>query len=113
MILYLLQGSKGSYDSYHTFDVGIYDSRELAQKEQDRIIAEINLECNKYTPEQKIQFEKEIREIIFRDRLDVKPLPAHLQEYSEWNFRYTFDQFNDFTITEIELNKTSFDIKNF
>lgn len=108
MVLYLLTGTKGSWDSFSKYNVGIYDSLEKAKEEKQKLIAELTAIKNKYTPEQVKQYEKDIDDIFCLD--SEEDFPPHLQEYQNWIFRWKFEEINleNFHIEEIEVNKCYF-----
>lgn len=121
MVLYLLTGTKGSWDLFSKYNVGIYDSLEKAEAEKQRIIEELTAIKNKYTPEQAKQYQKDIDDIFCLDEEELpehlkeffnseEELPPHLQEFESWLYRWKFEEINleDFHIEEIEVNKCYF-----
>ena len=103
---YLLTGTKGAWDSHHSFTIGIFTSHELAAAEKIKFIEEATLLSKKYTKKEIEKYNKELIDALFSSN---ENLPIYLKEYSEWpaEFRHgTFEgyNFNEFTIQEIPLN---------
>lgn len=114
MKLYLLHGTKGSWDSFEKFNIGIYNSHEKAEEEKQKLIKELTILSNKYTPEEAEKYEDEIEEIFYgsssSEEDDQIKLPDYLEEFRNWEFRFKFEEYNlkDFKITEMEINQSYF-----
>jgi len=114
MKLYLLKGTKGSWDSYYPFNVGIYSTLEEAEKEKEKLIQELTILSEKYTRQQKEKYEEELEDLYYdsngADDDDDITLPDYLKEYQNWCFRWEFEEYNlnEFQIIEMELNKSYF-----
>lgn len=109
--LFILTGTKGSWDCYHKFIVGIYDSLELAEQEKKKIIEELILISKKYTYEEINNLERKWRAAIMalpdeEDDENVK-YTAEVEEFVKWPFRYKNSSYNldEFEITEYQLNQ--------
>ena len=115
MKLYLLQGTKGSWDSFDKFNVGIYESYEKAEEEKQKIIEELTILSNKYSAKEVEKYDDEIDDLY--DSVDVDKdveikLPDYLEEFRDWQYKYKFEEFNikDFEIKEMKVNKNYFNI---
>ena len=114
MKLYLLKGTKGSWDSFEQFNVGIFSSIEEAEKEKKKLIQELTVLKAKYTSAQIEQYEDEIDDIYYNSNVadddDSIKLPDYLEEFRNWEYRFRFEGFNldGFKIDEMELNKSYF-----
>lgn len=106
--MYILSGSKGTWDSYYSFIVGVFDSIELAQAEKKRIIEELELLSKKYSKEEIVRLKKIIRDRMNLDELEDDDLeePEEIKEFKEWPFQSSMDCINmeSFQITEYQLN---------
>ena len=117
--MYILTGEKGMWDSHHEFIVGIFDSIELAQQEQTKLLNKLSLLSMKYTIQEAELLEKEYKNAMMAspdDELDedVKH-SAEVEEFINWPFRHKMDSFNldKFKITEYPLNQSIFNLANF
>ena len=109
--LFILTGTKGSWDYYDKFIVGIYDSLELAEQEKKKILDELTLLSEKYTFEQSDKLEREYMAAMMasppeQDDEDVVHSPEVI-EFTKWPFRHECYSYNldEFEITEYPLNQ--------
>ena len=116
---FILTGAKGSWDSHHEFIVGIFDSLELAQQEQTKLLNLLSLLSMKYTTQEAEALEKEWRDAMMAspdDELDEDVKHSdEVNEFITWPFRHKMESFNleEFKITEYPLNQSIFNLANF
>lgn len=109
--LFVLTGTKGSWDAHVRFIVGVYDSLELAEQEKTKILEELTLISQKYTYEEADKLEREYMAAMMasppeQDDEDVVHSPE-VTEFTKWPFRHEFYSYNldEFEITEYSLNQ--------
>lgn len=109
--LFVLIGTKGSWDAHVRFIVGIYDSLELAEQEKTKILEELTLISQKYTYEEADKLEREYMAAMMasppeQDDEDVIHSPE-VTEFTKWPFRHECYSYNldEFEITEYSLNQ--------
>lgn len=115
--IFVLYGSKGSWDSHYTFTVGVFDTIELAEQEKAKFIEELTILSKKYTPEQAKALEEEYRNTLCLIHEDEEGntdeyYSDEVLEYLPWQFRHKLDSFNfdEIKIVEYPLNQIHFKI---
>lgn len=113
--IFIIKGSKGTWDCHFEFTVGVFNSKELAEIELQKIVEELNLLSQKYTPEQAAELEIRCKSELTASSMGEGTLSKEIEEYYNWPFRDSMDSFNidDFYIMEYPLNQRDFDINSF
>lgn len=112
--LYILTGSKGTWDDYIRVNIGVYDSEELAKEAGERFLEKrksmldaVRKNCP-ITPEQL----KIVEETFETDNLTE----SEASQYYSWlDFKYALEEINnEYFVETLELNVDSFhEIMNF
>lgn len=107
--VYLVETSKGDYESTQYILVGVYSTQQEAEKAKEEYVKELFTIKNKYSEQVSEQYRKESEDIMFSDR--DRELPLHLEEW--WNWYYRTEPHNYSTavyITPIQLNTRQYKI---
>ncbi len=125
MKIYLLRGSKGSWDCYYSFIIGVFSTFELACVEKDQLIKDLNyIFIKDYTAEEiknldYVENNKLIKSLINLDKyfpeegyLTVEQNYENISNRIKHYNSFKGDQFNleEFTIKELEIDKNLFDL---
>lgn len=94
-LVYIVTRSDGQWDDHHIRILGVFDTKEQAQKLCDKINAEMDIKFNAKCP-------------ITRQDLDVQTLSDNEYDiYTKWNQdRYESHEFNCCEIKEFILNRS-------
>jgi len=109
--VWIVEGSRGSWDDWNWFIVGIYTSKEDAEAEKVKFINEITIFQGKYTLEEQELMGKKLDEYFDSDEYkETQKLTDELDEYYNWKYGLEPMDYNiqNFTINEYELNKRIF-----
>ena len=109
--VWIVEGSRGSWDDWNWFIVGIYTNKEDAEAEKDKIVNEINISMGKYTNEDQEFLCKKLDEYFDSDEYkETQKLTDELDEYYNWKYGLKPMDYNiqNFTVNEYDLNKRVF-----
>lgn len=100
MIVYRVEGSTGVYET-SKIDIGLFSTKELAEKAVNDHLEAIDKFKSKYTEEENARLKKS-----YGYRENDEQLPEY-KEWEEWYYNLDMQEMNTWTqITEVELDKS-------
>jgi hypothetical protein len=106
--IWIVEGSRGEWDDWTWFIVGIYDNKQVANDELNRIVNELTDLQNKYSKDETLRLDLELSKYFKSEEyLKTETLTNELNEFYDW--KYGADPMNynieNFTINEYDINK--------